>query len=87
MLVSVKYTVKPGMRDEFFRKVFEQGIISDSRAEAGNIKYEYAASLESDDVLCLFEVWNSDESFMLHGKTPHYQKLQALKQQYVAGVS
>lgn len=87
ILVFVKYTVKPGKRDEFYQKAAEQGIIKESKAEAGNLKYEYAASIESEDVLCLFEIWDSAEAQLLHGKTPHYQKLQALKQEYVTDVS
>ncbi len=87
VLVTVKYTVKPGKRDEFYQKVAREGIIEDSKAEAGNIKYEYSASLDSRDVLCLLEIWDSAESQMRHGQTPHYQKLQALKSEYVTNVA
>lgn len=87
ILVYVKYTVKPGKRDEFYRKVAEQRIIKDSRTEEGNMKYEYSVSLDSENVLCLLEIWDSSESLMLHGKMPHYQKLQMLKQEYITHVS
>ncbi len=87
ILVNVKYTVKPGKRDEFYKKVAEQGIIEESKAEAGNLKYEYSVSLDSENVLCLLELWDSSKSQLLHGKTPHYQRLQALKQEYVTNVS
>ncbi len=87
VLVAVKYTVKPGKRDEFYKKVAGEGIIEESKAEAGNLKYEISASLDSQDVLCLLEIWDSTESQMLHGQTLHYQKLQALKNEYVTNVA
>ncbi len=87
ILLDVKFTVKPGKRDEFYAKVAEQGVISDSQAEAGNFKYEYSASMESKDVLCLLEIWESEESLTLHGQTPHYLNFQAMKQEYVTDVS
>lgn len=87
VLVNVKYTVKPGKRDEFYNKVAEQGIIEKSKAEAGNLKYEYSASLDSQDVLCLLEIWDSAESQALHAQTAHYLRLAALKQEYVTDVS
>ena len=39
ILVTVRYTVKPGKREELYRKIVEQHIDVDSRAEAGNRKY------------------------------------------------
>ena len=41
ILVTVRYTVKPGKREELYRKIVEQHIDVDSRAEAGNRKYDY----------------------------------------------
>lgn len=87
MLVNVKYTVKPGKRDEFLEKVIENKIMKASREEPGNAKYEYFKPLDSDDVLFLMEMWVNTKAQALHGKTSHFEKLQALKQEYVSDVS
>ena len=86
-LVNVKYEIKPGKRDEFFEKVNTQGIIIDSRSEPGNYQYEYYKPLDLEDVLFLMEIWVSCEAQAAHGKTEHYQRLQALKKEYVTDVT
>jgi quinol monooxygenase YgiN len=87
ILVNVKYTIKPGKRDEFLARANEQGIIIDSRAEPGNYQYEYYKPVDSENVLFLMEMWVSSEALSAHGKTEHYQRLQALKKEYVIDVT
>ena len=87
ILVNVKYTIEPGKRDEFLKKVTEQEIIIDSRAEPGNYQYEYYKPIDSENVLFLMEMWVNSEAQAAHGKTKHYQRLQALKKEYVTGVT
>ena len=41
ILVTVRYTVKDGKREEFYRHIVEQSIDTASREEAGNRKYDY----------------------------------------------
>jgi quinol monooxygenase YgiN len=87
ILVNVRYEIKHGKRDEFLKKVDEQGIIRDSKEEEGNIKYEYSKPIDSEDDLLLMEIWNSSATQTIHGQTEHYQKLQALKKEYVTDVT
>jgi quinol monooxygenase YgiN len=87
ILLNVSYMIKPGKRDEFFKKVNEQGIARDSRAEPGNYKYEYYIPVDSKNVLFLVEMWVSSAAQAVHVKTEHFQKLQALKKEYVTNVS
>lgn len=87
ILVNVKYTVKAGKRDEFLEKVTGEGIIRDSKAEPGNFKYEYYIPADSQNVLFLMEMWVNSEAPISHMKTEHYQKLQALKQEYITNVT
>lgn len=87
ILINVKYAIKPGKRDEFLKKVNEQGIIISSRAEPGNYQYEYYKPINSENILFLMEMWVSSEAQAVHSKTEHYQRLQALKKEYVDDVS
>lgn len=41
IVLNVTYRCKPGMRDEFLQKIQAEGIDAASRAEAGNLKYDY----------------------------------------------
>lgn len=86
LLVNVKYTVRPGKREEFLQKVTEAGIIRDSKAEPGNAGYEYSLPIGAEDELFLMEKWVNAAAQAAHGKSEHYAKLQALKQEYVTKV-
>lgn len=48
ILVTVRYTVKDGKREEFYRHIVEQGIDTASRAEDGNRKYDYYYPTDSE---------------------------------------
>ncbi|MDP4153727.1 MAG: putative quinol monooxygenase [Bacillota bacterium] len=85
-MVNVRYEIKPGKRNEFFEKVNEQGIITASKEEPGNFKYDYYIPLDSENALVLLEMWVNSEAQAAHGKAEHYQKLQALKKEYVTKV-
>lgn len=87
ILVSVKYTIEPGRRNEFLEKVHELGIGRDSKAEPGNFKYEYYIPVGAENELFLMEMWVSDVALKMHGETEHYQRLQDLKKDYVTAVS
>lgn len=83
ILVTVRYTVKPGKREELYKKIVEQHIDTDSRAEADNRKYDYYLPLDSENDLCLLELWTSAKAQKEHTKTAHYQLLTKLKEEYV----
>nr|WP_243136648.1 putative quinol monooxygenase [Acetobacterium paludosum] len=87
LLVNVRYTVKPGKRNAFLEETSRQGIISESRTEPGNIKYEYYIPVESENDLFLMEMWVSSEAQAAHGKTAHYKMLQALKEEYITAIT
>lgn len=87
ILVNVKYTIRPGKRDKFLEKVIENGIITASKAELGNYKYEYYKPVDSEDVLFLIEMRVNSNAQTAHGKTEHYQRLQSLKKEYVTNVT
>jgi quinol monooxygenase YgiN len=87
ILVNVRYTIKPGKRDEFLEKVIQQGIIRKSKEEPGNVKYEYYIPVGSENVLFLMEMWVNSATQIVHGKTEHYQRLQVLKEEYVTDVT
>ncbi|SHO47677.1 putative quinol monooxygenase [Anaerocolumna xylanovorans] len=86
LLVNARYHIRSGKREEFYSKIEEQGIMKASRGEPGNYKYDYYLPKNSYDDLCLMEIWTNEQTQKLHGLTEHYQKLTALKQEYVETV-
>ncbi|MPM68461.1 hypothetical protein SDC9_115394 [bioreactor metagenome] len=87
IFVNVRYAIKPGKRNEFLEKLSNQGVIKNSKAEPGNIKYEYSIPIDSDNDLILTEMWTNSEALEAHGKSEHYQRLQVLKKEYTTDVT
>ena len=82
LIITVRYTVKPGKREEFHRRIVEEGILDVFQHEAGCLKYDYYYPLDSEDDLCLLELWTDEASQKAHASTETFEKLRALKDQY-----
>ena len=83
IVLNVTYKCKPEMREEFLETIMAEGIDAASRAEAGNIKYEYYEPIDHCDELLLVEKWRDAEALAEHGKTPHLARLGELKSEFV----
>jgi len=83
LLVDVVYTVRSGKRGEFYSRLVEHGIISASRSESGNRRYDYCAPMESENELWLTEIWTGEDALKEHAQTEHYKKHALLKNEFV----
>ena len=50
IVLNVTYQCKPELREEFLEAIMTEGIDAASRAEAGNIKYDYKAGRNQSGV-------------------------------------
>lgn len=83
VVLNVTYKCKAGMREKFLEAIKAEGLDAASRAEAGNIKYEYYFADADPDVLFLLEHWQDEEAVKLHNEEPHFKRLGELKAEYV----
>ena len=83
IVLNVTYKCKPDMQEEFLERIFSEGIDTASRAEEGNLKYDYYIPVDGSDDLLLVEKWRDAEAIAAHGRQPHLAKLQELKREYV----
>ena len=60
LLIQVTYTMRPGQRDAFVRKIRESGILDAIRGEEGCLGYSYYLPEEEDGTLLLIEKWSSE---------------------------
>lgn len=86
LMMHVRYKIKEGKRDEFIQKVKQQGIITASAQEPGNLLYECYYPADDMTSIILLELWKDEEAIALHRKTEHYKVLTELKMQYVDDV-
>lgn len=83
IVLNVTYKCRPGMREAFLEAIRAEGIDEASRAEAGNLKYDYYLPFGGGDELLLVEKWQDADALAAHGKQPHFLRLGALKAEYV----
>lgn len=84
IVLNVTYKCLPGKRDAFLQQIQAEGLDAASRAEAGNIMYDYYLPVKGGDELFLLEKWKDAEALALHGKTPHLARLVQLKDGFIA---
>ena len=82
---NVTYHCKSGQRAAFYQALCELGIRDNSRAEAGNLGYEYYFSAAAPDDLLLVESWDSPAAQQAHCETERFARLQAIKAAYCLG--
>ena len=83
LTLYVKYTAKPGCRENYVRDIVSEGILTTIRAEAGCIRYDYYFSAQEENVVLLIEQWETEEHQRVHMQQPHMQQPRAIKEQYV----
>ena len=83
IVLNVTYKCRPGMREAFLEAIRAEGLDEASRAEAGNLKYDYYLPFGGGDELLLVEKWQDADALAAHGKQPHFLRLGALKAEYV----
>jgi len=83
IIVSAKFTAKPGMRDrivELSRKAVEL-----TRKEKGNISYTLFKSTDDDVTMMYFEEWEELESLRAHLKTDHIREARESRKDMLDG--
>lgn len=84
LLIQVTYTMRPGQREAFVRKIRESGILDAIRGEDGCLGYSYYLPEEEDGTLLLIEKWTDAQAQKAHLETPHMKQMAAFKPEYVA---
>ena len=84
LLIQVTYTMRPGQRDAFVRKIRESGILDAIRGEEGCLGSSYYLPEEEDGTLLLIEKWTGAPAQKAHLETPHMKQMAAFKPEYVA---
>lgn len=84
LLIQVTYTMRPGQREAFVRRIRESGILDAIRGEDGCLGYSYYLPEEEDGTLLLVEKWTGAPAQKAHLETPHMKQMAAFKPEYVA---
>lgn len=70
IVIAVKYRLKPGKRDELLSFVMDN--VKNTRMEPGNLAYSHFPSLEDENEMFVFEMWEELKNVDDHLNQPHY---------------
>ena len=82
IMVNIYYTGKDGNAVKFAKEMTESGIVSQIRAEEGNLKYEYCFLMEDRETVLLIDSWVNQQALDLHHASPMMQNIVDLREKY-----
>ncbi len=74
-------------REEFVRRVKNEGILDSVLAEDGCHRYDYYFSDKDKNELLLIEAWETPAHQQAHIDTPHMARLRAFKDEYIVSTT
>lgn len=87
LLLCVRYTAKPGKKEQFVQEIKEQGILEKIRGEKGCLAYDYFYPASGNEEVLLVEKWASEECQQIHSGQPHMEALKEIKDRYITDTS
>lgn len=80
--VNIYYSGKNGNAKKYAEEMISSGIVSDIRAEDGNIRYEYFFPMEDEEMVLLIDSWKDQQSIDIHHASPMMAKIMKLREKY-----
>ena len=84
--VNIYYTGENGNAEKFAREMVSSGIVSDIRAEDGNVRYEYFFPMDDRETVLLIDSWKDQQSLDIHHASPMMGKIMELREKYSLSV-
>lgn len=83
LTLTIIYTTKPGMRQNFIDEIVKEGLLDKIRSEEGCMAYDYYASEDDANRLMLIEKWETSAHQEVHLSQPHMDTLRLIKERYI----
>lgn len=80
--VNIYYSGVNGNAKKFAEEMVLNGIVSDIRAEEGNLRYEYFFPMEDQETVLLIDSWKDQHSIDVHHASPMMAKITELREKY-----
>ena len=80
--VNIYYSGVNGNARKFAEEMMSDGVVSDIRAENGNLKYEYFFSMDDKETVLLIDSWKDQHSTDVHHASPMMEKIIELREKY-----
>lgn len=80
--VNIYYSGVNGNARKFAEEMMSSGVVSDIRAEEGNLRYEYFFPMEDKETVLLIDSWTDQHSIDVHHASPMMAKITELREKY-----
>lgn len=82
MIIHLFYTGKNGSARAFAQEMMDSGVVAAIRAEDGNERYAYYASLDDPETVLLIDAWRDQAALDAHHASPTMGQIMALREKY-----
>jgi quinol monooxygenase YgiN len=80
--INIYYTGKNGSALKFAEEMISSGVVSEIRAEEGNIRYEYFCPINEAETVLLIDSWENQKAIDVHHASPMMEKITRLREKY-----
>ena len=80
--VNLYYTGKQGSARAFAEEMVRSGVVSDIRAEEGNLRYEFFFPMDDPETVLLIDQWRDQAAIDAHHASPMMGRIAALREKY-----
>jgi quinol monooxygenase YgiN len=80
--INIYYTGKNGSALKFAEEMISSGVVSEIRAEEGNIRYEYFCPINDAETVLLIDSWENQKAIDIHHASPMMEKITRLREKY-----
>lgn len=80
--MNIFYSGVNGNAKKFAEEMVASGVVSDIRAEEGNLRYEYFFPMEDKETVLLIDSWKNQYSIDVHHASPMMAKIIELREKY-----
>jgi quinol monooxygenase YgiN len=80
--INIYYTGKSGSALKFAEEMISSGVVSEIRAEEGNIRYEYFCPMNDAETVLLIDSWENQKAIDIHHASPMMEKITRLREKY-----
>ena len=80
--VNIYYKGVNGNARKFAEEMMASGVVSDIRAEDGNIRYEYFFPMDDKETVLLIDSWEDQHAIDVHHASPMMSQIARLREKY-----
>lgn len=82
IFIAVKFSIRPDLADQWLSRV--AAFTADTRAEPGNIFFEWSRSIDDPNQFVLLEAFKDGEAGGVHVNSDHFKEAMALMPTLIA---